>query len=175
MTTTTQLNIEAWERNNNCRLVRKDQHWLPRLLDWALGTERFWMTLRLPFGKATVYYSSHVVDPTDPKYVIRLMHEIVHVKQQRSAWGLLKTYVLYTVAPLPIYWSGRWNIEFPAYMIDILAGVHTPESAAGILYYSYLRPRPLQWMVDRFTDELRRLRLRAYVDSHKRTLTQETS
>lgn len=160
MATKIEQNIAQWEKTNRCRLICKRNSELMLILDVVLiafdieNFGRMWTALRLPFGEDTIYYPDHVEDPTTDEHLVRRKHEMIHVVQQTTAWGLFKTYVLYTVAPLPIYWSGRWDIEFPAYMIDIRAGIHTPESAAKILFENYLRPRPYKWMVDRFTQEL---------------------
>lgn len=139
------------------RFVRKDRSLLMQALAWVLapllgGREAFmrqwWTTLG-----TTIYYPVDVEHPHDHPMV---EHEAVHALQFQR-WGWLALGLLY-VLPLPVLLSGRWWIERPAYLVDILAGRRTPEQAADILWGSYLWPWPRPWMLRWFEKKVQESR-----------------
>ena len=128
-------------------LRRKSDLWWARAIGlfWPAFLIRWWTTVRFPFCRGVIAYPDTVDDPMRPGYAWVLDHELVHVVQQQSAWGLFESAVLYFLLPLPIVFSGRWFIERRAYLLDIQAGHQTVESAAYNLwrYYLWAWPKPL--------------------------------
>lgn len=101
-------------------------------------------TMRFPFCRAVIAWPDRE-GLGQPLWLLH--HERVHVDQFEGPWGLIKTYLLYTLLPLPVLFSGRWFVEREAFLVDIRAGVKTPQSAADMLWASYLFPWPKSWMV----------------------------
>jgi hypothetical protein len=106
----------------------------------------FWTTIRLPFQKCVIYYpSQNDISKYDqiPQWAIGILdHELIHVEQQRSSWGLFKSFLFYFFFPLPVFFSGRWFIEMEPYLQDIKSGRLTIDQAVNILWGSYVVPWP---------------------------------
>lgn len=115
----------------------------------------FWTTIRFPWGPATIYFPTKLVAPNPDRDAAVLEHELVHVAQQRSAWGLFRSTMLYFFLPLPWGLSGRWWIERPAFLLDIQAGRRTVDRAVDLLWNAYLWPWPRRWMRRWFAAQLR--------------------
>lgn len=115
---------------------------------------KYFTTYRKPFGKGIIGIPD-CVDIDSPTlyedWIDVFDHELIHVDQQRTAWGLLKSFLLYFFLPLPAWLSGRWFIERgPFSKVQIARGRRTPRSAALQLWNDYGRPWPLKWMIDYF-------------------------
>lgn len=116
--------------------------------------ERFWTTWKRVPWSAHVYilFPSRVRNPA--LHPATLVHEEYHVRQMRTTWGWVKTVLLYTVLPLPVFLSGRWLVERGAFLIDIKAGAKTVDEAVDFLHRHYLRPWPRSWMRRWFLDHV---------------------
>ncbi len=138
------------------RFIRKDQSRLMRVISYFFPANRmFWTTVRFPFGGPRVYYPEYVGDPHDHGMIVH--HEMVHVDQQKTAWGLFKTFWLAWLLPLPIGFSGRWFIERDAFLGDIkrLGGTDLAIAAAvSDLHSGYLWPWPRKLMYAWFKKQL---------------------
>lgn len=134
--------------------IDKTRHWLFKRLGqiWPKFGNDFWTTYRMPFGPAKIAYPSYVIDPLDPIHNGVRGHEMIHVVQQSTVWGLFKTFVFYFLLPLPALLSGRWWIERPAYLYDIKRGGYTPETAAEALWSGYGWPWP-RWLMVRWFEK----------------------
>jgi len=146
------INGTIYDVTHGVWFVRKSDSGLMRAIDWLLSLFGFsnfmtiwWTTLRLPFGRPTIYFPDTVTDPLAPEWKDFVAHEFVHVDQQRTWCGLLKTYAYYTVLPLPVGLSGRWLLEREAWLVSIKAGC-TITYAVGTLWSSYFKPWPKSWM-----------------------------
>lgn len=143
--------VWQFERRHNVRLVSKKKLWWARALGkvWPTFLTRWWTTVRLPFCKGVIAYPVSILDPLYHQGTLE--HELVHVEQQRTTWGLIKSVLLYFLFPLPVYFSGRWFLERPAYLKDILSYRCTVGQAVDILWVGYLRawPKPMmkKWFV----------------------------
>jgi hypothetical protein len=132
------------------RIVSKDDSRLMRfagffLKDFMTG---FWTTLRFPFGKPTIYTP---INARGPEYHYKIIwHELKHVDQFAPWYGPLIMLIGYTIAPLPIFFSGRWLIERTAYLRDINSGRMTAEQCVDILWRSYFMPWPKSLMLKWF-------------------------
>lgn len=142
---------------NNVKFVPKSKSWLMRALASVFPRTRdCWTTYRLPGGKAVIAHPDYVVDPLAHRRIIE--HELVHVKQQASFWGLLKSAIFATVFPLPVFFSGRWFIERDAYLQEIknLGGTDIAINAAvDTLWDGYLWPWPRKLMYAWFKEQLK--------------------
>lgn len=137
----------------------KRDSWLMQVFAVFYGVEfmtRYWTTIRLPFCKGTVYYPLIAAD--DPFAStwehVREVHEPMHGEQQRTAWGLFKSFMLYFFLPLPFFLSGRWYIEREPFLAGIKAGIRTVDEAVDVLHTGYLRPWPRKWMKEYFVKKL---------------------
>lgn len=106
------------------RFRPKSSVWWCRLLGrlWPAFTVSFWTTVRWPFGVAQILYPSVVSDPQSARWSVVVGHELVHVDQMAGPWGLLRTYLLFALLPLPVLFSGRWFLEREAFLVDVRAG-----------------------------------------------------
>lgn len=146
-----------WEDYDGTLFVPKEQSRIMRLIDWALRVTRintrfthFWTTIRWPFQKKSrIYFPPQIGErcPWDEDFAGIVAHERVHVRQWDHFGASVYWALLYTILPLPVYWSGRWWMERPAYLADLKAGRYeTVEAAAWALYHYYGRPYPLKRM-----------------------------
>lgn len=123
------------------RYVRKDRSLLMHGLDIVLHPfvpdfmTRFWTTLG-----GTIYYPEGVPDPLAKEHDGIRAHEMVHFNQWQE--HPICMVLLYLFFPLPFLFSGRWFIERPAYLLDILSGRFTVDAAVDSLWRSYLWPWP---------------------------------
>lgn len=137
------------------RLIPKHDSWLMCAVGAVIpGFMDYWTTYRVPGRIGVITYPSHIKDPR--KHPKILEHERVHVEQQRTAWGLFKSFWLVWLLPLPVLFSGRWFIERPAYLLDIRNGRHSLESAVSVLWGGYFYPWPRKLMRQWFIEQLRR-------------------
>lgn len=141
------MTIIQFEQLHNVILMSKSQSKFMKFLSLFLGASfitNFWTTIRLPFQKCVIYYSSkNDISKYDeiPQWASGILeHELFHVEQQRSAWGLFKSFLLYFFFPLPVFFSGRWFIEMDPYLNDIKIGRLTIDQAVNILWGSYFVP-----------------------------------
>lgn len=152
------MNKEQFEQQHNVKLIDKGDSKLMKFVGFLLCfivptfMTRFFTTYRLPFQKQGTIACPVGYDPMD--YPGVLEHELVHVEQQRSAWGLFKSFWLYFLLPLPIIFSGRWFIERDAYLLDIKAGRITVEYAVNTLWKSYAFAWPPGLMRKWFNERL---------------------
>lgn len=156
-----------WAIANHVVVIRKEDSWPMRAMAWLMnrapdikhadGTrerrgDRFMRvyvtTYRLPFQDRPTIAVPDRYDWMSPGLEWLRCHEMVHADDLRSAWDLLKMALLLTLFPLPIYFSGRWYIERDAMVIDIRAGVKTPEKVAEMLWDDYLMAWPKQRVTD---------------------------
>lgn len=132
---------EAFETQHNVKLLCKIQSVLMRIVGFLLTfvtpgfMKNFFTTVRLPFQKQPVIYFPVNRNPMD--YLDVSEHELIHADQQRTSWGLLKSFWLLWLFPLPIIFSGRWFIERHAFLLDIKAGRLTIEAAVYLLWRFY--------------------------------------
>lgn len=103
---------------------------------------RFFTTYRLPFQRGTIAYPIGF-DPM--RYPGVLEHELMHIEQQKTPWGLIKSAFLVSIFPLPVLFSGRWFIEREPYLNDIKKGRRTIDQAVDVLWgsYGWAWPKPL--------------------------------
>jgi len=119
------MNVTEFEQRHSVKLILKSESRLMRAIGFVLKPftptfmTDFWTTMRLPFSKTMIAYPSSVTDPLSKRNESIVEHEIIHAKDMSSAWGLFKMAFLVSIFPLPILFSGRWFIEFPAYLNDI--------------------------------------------------------
>jgi len=74
-----------------------------------------------------------------------LEHEMIHVEDMRSWWGLLKSALLVSLLPLPILFSGRWYVERYAYLHNIINHGYNIDRCVNLLWsgYGWAWPKPL--------------------------------
>lgn len=132
-----------FEQLHGVRLRNKRDLWWARVVSWVWSdfSWDWWTTVRFPFRRGVIGYPMGVMDPMDEQYAQVRAHELVHVEQQRGI-GLLWSVLLYFFVPLPICFSGRWFIERPAYLADILAEGKTVDAAVQTLWRFYVCPWP---------------------------------
>lgn len=149
------LTIGDFERTHRVRLQPKSVLWWARVIGWFWPgfITNWWTTIRFPFCKGVVAYPSGI-NPMLQMYLPTREHELVHVRQQRTAWGLFSSFLLYFFVPLPFLLSGRWFIERPAYLQDILGGHKTIDYSVKVLWRSYLWVWPRSWMKAWFTAQV---------------------
>lgn len=95
----------------------------------------FWTTYRLPFKKPVITYPNDINNPMLYPHILE--HEIIHVEDMRSPWGLFKSFCLVWLLPLPIFFSGRWFIERKAYLHNIKNHNYEIEWVVDTLWNSY--------------------------------------
>ena len=105
----------------------------------------FVTTYRLPGQRRSIVAVPSDISVIDPRLKWLWEHEAVHVEQQRTFFGLLKSFFLLWLVPLPVVLSGRWYIKRHAFMVDLRAGIKTPEEAAELLWRDYLWAWPKRW------------------------------
>lgn len=149
--------IRQFEERYQVRLRPKEALWWARLIArfFPAFNIQWWTTVRFPFGKPTIAYPRKVVNPMNHRVILE--HEMIHVSQIRTAWGLFKTVCLYFFFPLPVLFSGRWFIERPAYLVDIKERRLTIDQAIDILWNGYLWVWPKTWMRRWFLTHLARM------------------
>lgn len=147
---------EQFEEAHGVLLVRKDEDALMRLIGrlWSAWMTRWWTTYRRPFGRPRICYPVTVGDPMHHMGILH--HELVHVQQMRSWWGLLGCALLVSVLPLPVLLSGRWYLERPAYLLDIRTKRMRVDEAVEALWVGYVWPWPRAWMRRWFRRQLAR-------------------
>lgn len=155
--------FDKFQEDHNVRLIRKDLSWTMQIVGLFFGflhlfsknvtsrerfIQRYWTTFRLPFQKPTIAYAADDLAMVPHLEWLR-QHELHHANDMRSTWGLFKMFWLVWLLPLPAYYSGRWFIERHAYLIDIRAGVKTPESSAEQLwndyFYAWPKDKAIKW------------------------------
>ena len=135
------MTIKEFETKYKVKLVNKKDSKFMRFLGFVLKPftpdfmTRFFTTIRLPFGEPSIYYPDGL-EPMRYEHTV-LEHELMHVNQQRTGWGLFKSYIYGTVFPLPLFFSGRWWIERDPYLADIKKKLLTVDQAVDILWASY--------------------------------------
>lgn len=152
------MKISEFEQKYNVILTLKKKSWPMRFVGFFLGSnfmEHFWTTFRLPFQKrATIAFpdSNNLSKYEEiPEWAMGVLdHELIHVEQFRPWYGPISVVLLVTIFPLPVFFSGRWYIEFPAYLEDIRKGSLTINQAAEILHSSYFYPWPKLLMKRKF-------------------------
>jgi hypothetical protein len=140
------MTIVEFEEKHGVHLKKKSECWWARIIGifWPAFLTRWWTTIRFPFCKGVIAYAGQL-DPMHCAYEGILEHELMHVEQQRGAWGLFKSIMLCFFFPMPILFSGRWYIERYPYLRDIQKGRHTIEGTVENLWRYYLLawPKPL--------------------------------
>jgi len=150
------LTKEEFELEWNVKLISKKQSLWMRLTGWFITIfSPYFMigmftTYRLPFQKYGTIAHPDGLNPL--KFPDVLEHELMHVEQQRTAWGLFKSALLYSLLPLPVFFSGRWFVEREPYLMDIRKGLFTPEQAADILWDHYAWCWPKSLMIKWFKE-----------------------
>lgn len=135
------MNKEQFEQKHNVKLVDKQDSILMKIVGCFLTfitpsfMSGFFTTYRLPFQKQSTIAYPVGYDPMN--YPGVLEHELVHVEQQNTAWGLFKSFWLLWLIPLPIVFSGRWYLERDAYLLDIKAGRIDIDYAVSVLWNFY--------------------------------------
>ncbi len=138
------LQRELFEETYRVRLRPKSKLWWARAIGELSPSfmTSFWTTVRFPGQPPVIAYPTTVKEPLETRYHGILKHELVHVNQMRTSWGLIKTTALYFFLPLPILFSGRWYVERPAYLLDIDTGRKSIDGATELLWRSYVVPWP---------------------------------
>ena len=144
--------INDFEKKYNVHLVSKNKSWLMRFVGLFSKKfmTKFWTTFRIPFCKPTISYPSNITDPMNLKYEPTREHELIHVEYIKSSYGLFKAFCLYFLFPLPILFSGRWFIEFPAYLHNIKNHGYDIEKVVNTLWTNYLWCWPKSLMRKKF-------------------------
>jgi hypothetical protein len=99
--------------------------WVQIAIVWASGRSPSSFSLTLPtWGGASVYLSGHDVqqirDGNAPNSAMPIVvHELTHAMQILE-FGAVRFAVLYTIWPLPVYWTGRSTLEWQADANEIL-------------------------------------------------------
>ena len=156
------MNKTEFENKYNVNLIDKNDSILMKIVGFLLKPFTpqfmafFFTTYRLPFQtKGTIAYPVGL-DPM--RFPDVLLHELMHVEQQKTAWGLFKSALLVSVFPLPMFFSGRWFIEREPYAVDIYKGLRTIDGAVDILWNSYLFPWPKPLMRAFFEKRVKELK-----------------
>jgi hypothetical protein len=133
------MNKSDFENKHNVLLLPKDKSWPMRIIGFfsKTFTYRFWTTYRLPFQKKARITYPPDVNPIKPWHLPTLEHELIHVKDMSTSWGLFKIFWLLWLIPLPIIFSGRWFIERHAYLHNIINHDRKIESVVNILWNGY--------------------------------------
>ena len=136
-------------------LIRKDRSRLMRTVGFLLWpimgrngfVDRWWTTLRLPLWRAPVIYYPRLENSPGSSPVKE--HEMIHAKDFEPWYGPWRMGFLFL---LPVW--GRWVIEREAYLLDIINGRHSPESASEMIWRFYGWPWPRKWMRRWFEGQL---------------------
>jgi len=151
------MSQEEFEKKFDVKLVNKKDSLVMKITVIFLKPfcpdfmTNFFTTYRLPFQKGTIVYP----DGLDPmRFSDVLEHELIHIEQEKTAWGLFKSAILVSVFPLPIIFSGRWYLEREPYLNDIRKGRYTVEEAVDLLWGSYGWAWPKSLMTKWFKDRL---------------------
>jgi len=139
------MNIQEFEQKYNVNLILKKKSRFMRFVGFFLGRsfmEDFWTTYRLPFQKkgTITYPDSNDLSKYEeiPKWMWpTLEHELIHIEDMKSGWGLFKMFWLVWLLPLPIIFSGRWFIERHAYLHNILNHGRSIEKSVDVLWSGY--------------------------------------
>lgn len=101
--------VRYFENFHQVRLRPKSELWWARAIGffWADFLTKWWTVVRFPFCQGVIAYPDGI-NPVAARYAWIRRHELIHVEQQRSAWGLFKSIMLCFFLPLPIGFSGRW-------------------------------------------------------------------
>lgn len=132
---------ERFEDTYGVRLVSKKDDLLMKLIGillmvFGVDFERFFTTYRLPFQKrATIAYPPNICDIMRFRDVLE--HELYHVKQFSPWYGPLVVFLLVTIIPLPVFFSGRWFVEREPYLNDIKNRRYSIEAAVNTLWAYY--------------------------------------
>lgn len=115
------MSLAEFEKRYDCRLRPKSAVSFFRFIGWLFPRfNLYWTVYRVPFGKPTITYPDDVTNPTRVHYVTGVIqHELFHVEQVRSTWGMIWSYLLCLLLPLPCFFSGRWFLERDPYLNDI--------------------------------------------------------
>jgi len=129
-----------FEKKYNVLLLPKNKSWPMRIIGFFSKSfmYNFWTTYRLPFQKKARITYPPGTNPMEKWYIPTLEHELIHVKDMSTAWGLFKMFWLVWLLPLPIIFSGRWFIERYAYLHNILNHGRKIEDVVDILWSGYL-------------------------------------
>jgi hypothetical protein len=144
--------IDAWEVTY--RAKEDSRFWRALGRVWPAQLERFWTLVRLPFGRPVIWVPPSGVSVTTRQLDGVTLHELHHVRQVATWWGLVLVTMLNFALPLPVLLSGRWFVERRAYLGDIRRGGITAEDVAELLWSGYLWPWPRSWMRRWFEAEL---------------------
>lgn len=142
-------NRKDFELKHGVKIVNKKYSFIMIVLGFLLKPfspkfmTDFFTTYRLPFQKQGTIAYPDGLDPMD--YMDVLEHELIHIKQQRTAWGLIKSALFVSIIPLPIIFSGRWFLEKYPYFLDIRKGLLTIDQVTDLLWgsYGWAWPKPL--------------------------------
>jgi hypothetical protein len=125
---------------------------------FGIGLEAFWMTHRFPFCQARITHPPSARNPALQINVLR--HESFHVEQLRPWYGPLWSFLLVSLLPLPVLFSGRWFLERWPYLDDIRQGRRTVDDVVHILWSSYWWAWPpflmRRWFEQQLTGQARR-------------------
>ncbi len=133
------VTVLGFERAHGVRLRPKSELWWAQAISWFWPefSTRWWTTIRFHFQEGVIAYP-YGTNPMADRYAPTREHELGHVRQQRGAWGLFKSFMLFFFVPLPVVFSGRWFIERGPYLQDILGGHKTIDYSVKVLWRSYL-------------------------------------
>ena len=121
--------------------------------------ERFWTTI------GQTIYVPDSVDMSDPgwkvKHRVTIAHENVH-RIQFLKYGYVLMFLIYVLFPLPVYFSGRYFIERPAYLVSLSfypKHMHDAviEKIVETLWENYFFAWPKSWMRKWFKEKAKRL------------------
>lgn len=146
---TAKMSHEEFEKKYDVKLVNKKNSLLMKVIGVLLKPLTpdfmtiFFTTYRLPFQKQGNIAHPDGLDPLD--FMDVMEHELMHVFQQSTAWGLFKSAFLVSIIPFPVLFSGRWFIERAPYLNDIKKGLYTVDEAVDLLWgsYGWAWPKPL--------------------------------
>lgn len=143
--------LRAWQVRHRCFIRHKSEWWLHGLLGLIVPgwDTKWWTVIRKPGDGIPTIWVPNSVDYLqytythyrNPSIASILNHELVHVEQQRSWWGVLWTLAC-MVFPLPVFFSGRWFVERDAYLSDIKTGRRSIDQAVYTLWGKYGMPWP---------------------------------
>jgi len=155
------MQIVEFEHKHNIKLIPKHKSLAMRIIGFFSKSfiNNFWTTYRLPFQKqATIAYpESNDISKYDqiPDWAMRILeHELVHVKDMSSSWGLFKMFWLVWLLPLPILFSGRWFIERHAYLYGMIKYNDNVDERVDALWNGYAWPWPKYLMRKWFNKKL---------------------
>lgn len=128
----------------------KELSWVWRTIGRALPRQLsdIWTTWRWPFCAPVIWApaSSLYASNLDVTEITR--HELHHVRQIATWWGLLLAAALNLQPPLGP--GGKWWVERRAYLLGVRSGWMTPEGAASLLsgrdyFWAWPKKRALAW------------------------------